>query len=341
MAVANRNTIAHSPSDQEIRFRLEAIVESSDDAIITTDLDGIITSWNAGASRIFGYTSEQIVSQSILNLIPAELHQEEREILKRLASGERIEHYETVRISKTGTRINISLSVSPIPDEHGRIVGVSKIARDISDRLRADELRVRLAAIVEASDDAIASKDLNGIITSWNKSAARLFGWEAEEIVGRSVLTIIPEALQGEEAEILRKLRAGERIDHYETQRLHKNGHLVEVSLTVSPICDVKGRIIGASKIARDISERKRLEKALVESEKVAATGRMAATIAHEMNNPLEGIMNLAYLLANDSLINETSHRYAKMLLEETERASQVAKQMLAFYSGALLNHQD
>jgi PAS domain S-box-containing protein len=320
---------------------LEAIVESSDDAIITTDLDGIITSWNAGASRIFGYTSEQIVSQSILNLIPAELHQEEREILKRLASGERIEHYETVRISKTGTRINISLSVSPIPDEHGRIVGVSKIARDISDRLRADELRVRLAAIVEASDDAIASKDLNGIITSWNKSAARLFGWEAEEIVGRSVLTIIPEALQGEEAEILRKLRAGERIDHYETQRLHKNGHLVEVSLTVSPICDVKGRIIGASKIARDISERKRLEKALVESEKVAATGRMAATIAHEMNNPLEGIMNLAYLLANDSLINETSHRYAKMLLEETERASQVAKQMLAFYSGALLNHQD
>ncbi len=322
-------------SEQARRSRLEAIVESSDDAIITKDLDGTITSWNAAASRIFGYTSEEIVGQCIFKLIPAELRQEEEEILKRLACGERIERYETVRIAKAGTRVNISLTVSPIRDEHGRIIGASVVARDISDRLRADELRVRLAAIVESSDDAIVSKDLNGIIMSWNKAAARLFGWTEGEIVGRSILTIIPDSLHVEEQEILRKLRAGERIDHYETQRLHKNGHLVEVSLTVSPIRDVRGRVIGASKIARDISERNRLQKALIESEKLAATGRMAATIAHEINNPLEAMTNLAYLLANDRSINETSRQYAKMLFEETERASEVAKKTLAFYREA------
>ncbi len=319
-------------SEQESQFRLKAIVESSDDAIITKTLDGAITSWNPAASRIFGYTWEEIVGQPIFKLVPAELRQEEHDILKRLTSGERIEHYETVRISKTGTRINISLTVSPIRDEQERIIGASEVARDISDRLHADELRVRLAAIVESSDDAIVSKDLNGIITSWNKAAARLFGWEAEEIVGRSVLTIIPDALHVEEHEILRKLRAGERIDHYETQRLHKNGHLVEVSLTVSPIWDAKGRIIGASKIARDVTERNRLQRALIQSEKLAATGRMAASIAHEINNPLEAMTNLAYLLANDRSINETALHYAKMLFEETERASEVARKTLAFY---------
>jgi PAS domain S-box-containing protein len=326
--------LAHLPYalEQESRFRLKAIVECSDDAIITKGLDGIITSWNAAASRIFGYASEEIVGRSILTLIPAELHQEEREILKRLTAGERIEHYETIRITKAGTRVNISLTVSPIRDEQGRVIGASKVARDISDRLRADELRNRLAAIVESSDDAIVSKDLNGIITSWNRAATRLFGWSAEEIIGRSLLTIIPANLQGEEAEILRKLRAGECIDHYETQRVHKDGHLVEVSLTVSPIWDDKGRVIGASKIARDITERKRLQQALIESDKLAATGRMAATIAHEINNPLEAVTNLAYLLANDRSLNKTARQYAKMLFEETERASQVARQTLAFY---------
>jgi len=311
---------------------LEAIVESSDDAIITKDLDGTITSWNAAASRIFGYTSEEIIGESILRLIPPDLQEQEAEILNKLKTGQRIDHYETVHVAKDGTHIPVSLRVSPIRDEEGTVVGASKVAHDITEKIRADELRNRLAAIVESSDDAIASKDLNGIITSWNAAAERMFGWTAEEIVGRSVLTLIPKELRHEEPEILRKLRSGERVDHYETQRIHKDGRVLDVSLTVSPIRDSHGTVIGASKIARDITERKRLQSALIESEKLAATGRMAATIAHEINNPLEAMINLTYLLTINPSLDETARHLASMLLEQTARAGEIARQTLSFY---------
>ena len=192
--------------------------------------------------------------------------------------------------------------------------------------------RLLLAAIVESSDDAIISKDLTGIITSWNDAAERLFGYTAEEIVGRSVLTLIPPHLQHEEPVILSKLRANLKIDHYETQRVTKAGEVLEVSLTISPIRDAEGRVVGASKIARDISERKKAQRALIESEKLAATARMAATIAHEINNPLESVTNLAYLLATDKTLNESAHKYAEMLLAEVSRASDIARQTLSFY---------
>ena len=154
-----------------------------------------------------------------------------------------------------------------------------------------------LAAIVESSDDVILSKDLNGIITSWNAAAKRLFGYSADEMIGTSILRIIPEDLHSDEKIILETIRAGRRVERFETKRLTKSGQLLDVDITVSPIRDEHGRIIGASKILRDISTRKRLEQAVLQAEKIAATGRMAATIAHEINNPLEAIMNLMYLI--------------------------------------------
>ncbi len=323
------------PLSQEALFRLESIVESSDDAIITKDLNGIINSWNAAATRMFGYSADEILGQPIFTIIPPELHQEEHDILKRLKTGERIEHYETVRLAKDGSKVQLSLTVSPIKDDRANIIGASMIGRNISERLQSDEARFRLAAIVESSDDAIVGKDLTGIITNWNDAASRLFGWKAEEIIGRSVLTLIPPELQSEEPEILRKLRSGERIEHYETVRVHKDGHRLEVSLTVSPIKDSRGRVIGGSKIARDITERKRLHNALIESEKLAATGRMAASIAHEINNPLEAMTNLAYLLATDKRLHDEARKYANTLLDEMVRASHITKQTLAFYRAA------
>ena len=160
-----------APADDLARFLLAAIVDSSDDAIISKDLNGIVMSWNSAAARMFGYTEEEIVGQSILLLIPKELHPDEDRILEKIRAGERIEHYETKRIKKNGERFEVSATISPVRDATGRVIGASKIARDISDRRQSDESRVRLAAIVDSADDAIISKDLNGIISSWNEGA--------------------------------------------------------------------------------------------------------------------------------------------------------------------------
>jgi PAS domain S-box-containing protein len=320
------------PATDEASQRLAAIVDSSDDAIISKDLNGIINTWNPAATKIFGYQPEEIIGRSILTLIPPELHHEEDEILRKLRAGERIHHYETIRLRKDGTRFHISVTISPIRNHQGNVIGGSKIGRDISDRRRSDEARFRLAAIVDSSEDAIISKDLNGIIASWNAAATRLFGWQEHEIVGRSILTLIPPELHSEEPEILRKLSDGERIEHYETRRVRKDGQIVEVSLTVSPIKDPMGRVIGGSKIARDISEHRRIQQALMDSEKLAVTGRMAAAIAHEINNPLEAVTNLAYLLSTDTSLSGRARHYAHMILEEISRASQISRQTLAFY---------
>ncbi|HZZ93928.1 MAG TPA: PAS domain-containing sensor histidine kinase [Usitatibacter sp.] len=240
---------------------LVAIVSSSDDAIISKDLNGIVTSWNPGAERLFGFDAEDMLGTSVLRIIPSELHEEEMRILALVRAGQRIEHYETVRMRKDGSRVSVSLTVSPIRDDSGAVVGASKIARDIGGLRERERAHAVLAAIVESSDDAIISKSLDGTITSWNKAAERLYGWKPAEIVGRSVLTIVPPELHDEEHQILRRLRAGERIDHFRTQRLAKDGRRVDVALTISPIRDGSGAIVGASKVARDVSRERDAER--------------------------------------------------------------------------------
>ena len=310
---------------------LEAIVHSSDDAIITKNLDGLITSWNPAATRIFGYTPDEIVGESVLRLIPDDLQHQESDILRRLRVGEQISHFETTRVTKDGRYLVVSLTISPVRDRHGCVVGVSKIVRDITAQKGLDDARFQLAAIVESSDDAILSKDLNGIIKSWNQAAQRLFGYTAEEVIGASVLRLIPEELQSEEKDILKKLRAGERIDHFETTRVRKNGERFDVSLTISPIKDSSGLVIGASKVLRNVSKRKQLERSLIQAEKLAATGRMAATIAHEINNPLEAVLNLIYLARSNSSQTEVVS-FLSAAEEELGRLALIAKQTLGYY---------
>jgi PAS domain S-box-containing protein len=270
---ANKDSISNLQSPELAPYWLSAIIESAEDAIITKTLEGIITSWNKGAERIFGYTAEEAVGQPVLMLIPADHLDEEPTILARLRAGERLEHYETVRVRKDGSLVNISLTVSPIRSQEGRIIGASKIARDITERRRAEEKLLQVAAIVENSDDAIISKDLNGVILSWNPGAERLYGYTAAEIVGQSVTMLIPTDRPDEEPYILDQIRRGVRVDHYETVRRHKDGTIIDVSLTVSPVRDAAGRIIGASKIARDITARKRAENELRERARLSALG--------------------------------------------------------------------
>jgi PAS domain S-box-containing protein len=311
---------------------LDAIIQFSDDAVITKGLDGVITSWNPAAARIFGYTPEEIVGQSILKLIPPSLHDEEQGILRKLRAGEQISHFETTRLAKDGRELTVSLTISPLKDKAGRVIGVAKIARDITHQKQLDQIRFRLAAIVESSDDAIMSKNLSGIIMSWNRAAERIFGYSEEEIVGQSILKLIPEDLRFEEETILKKIQSGERIDHYETVRLTKKGDRLDVSLTISPLKDASGKIIGASKVLRNVTDRKQLERSLLQAEKIAATGKMAASIAHEINNPLESVLNLIYLARTNISDQEDAVDFLTTAESELIRVSHIAKQTLGYY---------
>src|SRR6202012_2035978 len=165
----------------------------------------------------------------------------------------------------------------------------------------------------------------------WNPAAKRVFGYSADEMVGQSILKLIPEHLRDEEKTIIGNIRAGRRVEHFDTVRITKDGRLLDVSLTVSPIRDEQGTVIGASKILRDVSDRKRIEQSLVQAEKIAATGRMAATIAHEINNPLEAVMNLLYLLRS-KIADADGVTYLSMAEGEIGRVSHIAKQTLGYY---------
>jgi len=245
------------------RALLAAIVDSSDDAIVSKTLDGVITSWNRGAERLFGYAADEAIGRHISLIIPDDRGAEEDDVLARIRRGERVDHFETVRRTKDGRRIPISLTVSPVRTANGTIIGASKVARDISERRLSEELRGQLAAIVDSSDDAIVSKTLDGVITSWNRGAERLFGYTAAEAIGQHISLIIPDGRKAEEAGVLAGLRRGERIDHFDTVRQAKDGREIQVSLTVSPVKDRHGAVIGASKVARDITDRIRAAEAL------------------------------------------------------------------------------
>jgi PAS domain S-box-containing protein len=249
---------------ERARAYLAAIIESSDDAIIGKTLDGIIRSWNTAAEHIFGYTAAEAIGQSILLIIPPELHAQEQLILETLRRGERISHFETTRLHKSGRRLDIALTVSPVRNAAGDVIGASKIARDVTEQRRS---AAQLAAIVESSDDAIISNGLNGIIQSWNAGATRMFGYSAEEAVGQPITLIAPAELEAQEQQVLEHLRRGERVDHYDTVSVSKDGRRIPISLAISPIRSVDGELVGVSKIARDIGERIQAEQALRASE--------------------------------------------------------------------------
>ncbi|TCD26548.1 PAS domain-containing sensor histidine kinase [Pedobacter psychrodurus] len=266
---------------EEKSAMLNSIIECSDDAIISKNLDSIITSWNGSAERIFGYVADEMIGTSILKLIPADREHEEAEILAQLRRGERIDHFETKRQRKDGTLVDVSLTISPILDSNGVIIGVSKIARDITEQRTAEVMGKRLSAIIESSDDAIISKDLNSIITSWNSAAARMFGYSADEMIGNSIFKIIPPDRVDEEPKILSQLKKGLRVHHFETVRMRKDGTLIDVSLTISPIKDRSGKVIGLSKIARDITEKKQIENKKDE---------FIGLVSHELKTPLTSL---------------------------------------------------
>jgi PAS domain S-box-containing protein len=285
----------------EVLARLAAIVDSAGDAIVSKTLDGTVTSWNRAAEKLFGYAAAEAIGQPITLIIPPERLAEEAYIIRRLRRGESVDPFETVRVAKGGRSVVVSVAISPLRNAAGEIVGASKIARDITERQRGAQARALLAAIVESSDDAIVSKTLDGTIASWNRAAEQLFGYRAEEAIGQPITLIIPPERLAEETEIISRLRRGETIEHFDTVRLAKGGARVCVSITVSPVRDAAGEVVGASKIARDITERKRTaealqraQAALAHANRVTTLGVLAASIAHEVNQPLGAMVTSA-----------------------------------------------
>jgi PAS domain S-box-containing protein len=331
-----------------------AIFNSANFSSIATDAHGVIQIFNVGAERMLGYTAAEVINK----ITPADISDAQEVIARAEAlslefrtpiapgfealvfkASRGIEDiYELTYIRKDGTRLPAVVSVTALRDAQEAVIGYLLIGTDNIARKQAEEdLREsakrlgELAAIVASSDDVILSKDLDGTVTSWNAAATRVFGYTPAEMIGRSILELIPEHLHSDEKAIIENIRAGRRVEHFETIRLTKDGRLIDVSLTVSPIKDERGQVVGASKILRDISSRKRIEQSLLQAEKIAATGRMAATIAHEINNPLEAVMNLLFLL-REKITDDEGIGYLATAEDELGRVSHIAKQTLGYY---------
>jgi PAS domain S-box-containing protein len=258
-----------------------AIALASDDAIVGTDLHGRITSWNPAAERLFGRVAADAVGQPIELILPGGQRAGDRAPAERTPHTDILRNVEAIRRHPDGAELRVSVTVAPLLMADGEIVGAVRVLRDLSDRARAERASRRLAAIVESSEDAIVGKDLSGIVTSWNEAAERMFGYTAAEIVGQSIRTLIPHDRQAEEDEVLARVCRGQRVEHFETVRRRKDGRPISVSITVSPIRDGEGTVVGASKIARDISDRQQAE---VERERLLRVAQEHAATTDILN---------------------------------------------------------
>ncbi|HWJ05855.1 MAG TPA: PAS domain S-box protein [Steroidobacteraceae bacterium] len=277
--------------------QLRNLEEATRDGIVTVDMSGRIRHANKGFLAMVGYTLEELRSMTYHDLTPARWHDYERAIVEEriLPFGDSGEYEKEYR-RKDGTVFPVSLRVWTSRDARGGATAMFGIVRDITERKHAEVFNAQLAAIVENSDDAILSIDLDGVIQTWNDGAARLYGHSAQEVIGQPVTRLIPGDRMAEESELLSLVAQGKSVKHFDTERLHKDGTVVPISLTISPIRDAAGAVVGASKVARDITERRRAERALRRADE--QKDEFLAMLSHELRNPLASIATAAEVLA-------------------------------------------
>jgi PAS domain S-box-containing protein len=251
---------------KEADRRWRAAVDALPAAIYTTDAQGRITYYNEAAAQMSGRrpelgTDSWCVTWRLFNLDGTPLPHDECPMAVTLKENRPVRGVEAIAERPDGSRVRFQPFPTPLYDEQGKLVGAINLLVDVTEQRRAEADAARLAAIVESSTDAVISKTLDGVVTSWNEGAAQIFGYDASEMVGQHITRLIPPELHEEEREILGKLRRGERIEHFETVRVTKDGRRIDISLSVSPVQDKSGRLVGAAKVARDITQRKQAEE--------------------------------------------------------------------------------
>ena len=327
-----------------VAVHFAVLLRSVDSAVIGVTPEGIVSIWNRGAEDLFGYADHEIVGKPLSILTPAEHAASENEILQKSRLTDAEHQVETQRVHKDGRTVDVYLTYSAVRDQQGQIYGILVIADNVAENKRiekAERDQLFLSAIISSAEDAIVSKDLNGIVTSWNKAAEDLFGYTSEEMVGQPISLLIPLDHPDEEPQILARIRRGERIAHYETQRIRKGGEVIDVSLTVSPIRDATGRIIGASKIARNITDQKRAaarerealhqaQQARKQAEEASRTkDEFLATISHELRTPMTAIVGWSRLLLSGQLRADLQQRALETIDRNARSQAQLIEDLL------------
>ena len=264
--IAHKRDITGRRSAAEANTLSAVVAEASDDAIVSASPDGVILSWSPGAERLFGYRAEEAVGRPVSMFLPEE-QLSINEPCRLIAQGRTVDHVEGTGLRKDGTSVAISITTCPLWGAEGRITSIAATIRDISARKSVESTQSLLAAIVESSDDAVIGMNLDGEILSWNKSAQRTYGYESREVVGKNASLLVAQDRMHELHTILERTARGGRVTHLETVRLAKDGTLIEVSLTVSPVTDSAGKVIAISSTARDVRERKHSLQVLQQSE--------------------------------------------------------------------------
>jgi PAS domain S-box-containing protein len=332
-----RDITERKRAEEDLR-RLVAAVEAAPDAMTSQTPDGTIVTWNKGAETVFGYSADEVIGKSIAIVCPADRAEETRAILGKVLRGETIEQFEAVRLRKDGQRIHVALTISPVKDAAGKVIAVLGIARDITERKRADQDLQRLAAAVDASPDAITTQTPEGMILSWNRGAEVIFGYSAAELIGKSIRILSPQDRETEVPEIHQKVKRGETIKQFETVRVRKDGKQIPVTLTIAPVKDAAGKMVAISGIAQDISERKQLEQQFRQAQKMEAVGRLSGGIAHDFNNLLGVIIGYSEVMEERLGENPALRKNAEEIKKAGRRAANLTRQLLAFSRQQMLN---
>jgi two-component system, cell cycle sensor histidine kinase and response regulator CckA len=318
------------------RELLRATLYSIGDGVITTDREGRVQMMNTVAERLTGYREVEargVLIEEIVHIVNEATREQVRNPIRRVIEEGKVVGLanHTVLISKSGGEIPVDDTAAPIETAGGAVNGVILVFRDVSERKKAFDLAHRMAAIVEHSDDAMVAKTLDGTVTAWNRGAERLFGYSDREMIGSPISRVIPPDRLDEMKNILHAVAQGRSFDHHETERVTKDGQRIRVSLTVSPIRDDEGRVVGASKIARDITRQRHLEDLIRQAQKMEAVGRLAGGLAHDFNNLLTVILGYAAALRTRLERESPLQTTVAEIIRAGERAASLTGQLLTF----------